>query len=289
MSLPDRFGGGDPRCHRSTNSYAALLANDYFAGNVDLRACSGAVMANVASIDGSPYIAQTSDEKDPPQINALSANTSFVTISIGGNDAGFANIFAYCLEYHDDCVSHFAGTIDLNSIETKLVSLYEQIKEDAPNATIVVVGYPQILPDAEAGDNYSCWDFLQTPIGNLGLDAASITWLRSLYDEGDKMIQAAAAEAGVNYANVEYAFNGHLSVLQSLRQTGSHGLSQRAMDHLEASPRRTIWFKLLIPTRSGTAWRSRSLPSSSGPVILVRHQLVLLTGHRERQRSARRF
>ena len=203
--------GGDPRCHRSTNSYAALLANDYFAGNVDLRACSGAVMANVASIDGSPYIAQYSDEKDPPQINALSANTSFVTISIGGNDAGFANIFAYCLEYHDDCVSHFAGTIDLNSIETKLVSLYEQIKEDAPNATIVVVGYPQILPDAEAGDNYSCWDFLQTPIGNLGLDAASITWLRSLYDEGDKMIQAAAAEAGVNYANVEYAFNGHLS------------------------------------------------------------------------------
>ena len=202
--------GGDPRCHRSTDSYANIIANEYFGGKVTLRACSGAVSQNVSDFGGAPAVLQYLDEK-PQQITSLDSNTSFVTISTGGNVSGFATIIKNCL-IDGNCDNDYQKGIDLDGEEPKLVALYQEIKADAPNATIVIVGYPQIMPDIEAGQSGACWrPGGHTLFGTLGMTDTEIEFVRRLYADGDTMIKAAAEKAGVNYANVENAFDGHLT------------------------------------------------------------------------------
>ena len=66
-------------CLRSTYAYASLTAaaKGY---SLNFRACSGAVVADVTST----------------QLSALGTGTRYVTISVGGNDAGFADVLTEC-------------------------------------------------------------------------------------------------------------------------------------------------------------------------------------------------
>ena len=66
-------------CQRSTLAYPSLLAAQRGYA-LDFRACSGATVADVTN----------------SQLGALNSGTSFVTISVGGNDAGFADVLTEC-------------------------------------------------------------------------------------------------------------------------------------------------------------------------------------------------
>src|SRR5690349_5073167 len=80
VALGDSYSSGtgtrtyfDSGCQRSVYAYPSLV--DTQRPNTDLvfAACSGATTANVLNT----------------QVNSLTANTNWVTITIGGNDAGF--------------------------------------------------------------------------------------------------------------------------------------------------------------------------------------------------------
>ena len=66
-------------CQRSTYAYPSLIAaaRGY---SLNFRACSGAKVADVTNT----------------QLSALTAATSYVSISVGGNDAGFADVLTEC-------------------------------------------------------------------------------------------------------------------------------------------------------------------------------------------------
>ncbi|HET8960899.1 GDSL-type esterase/lipase family protein, partial [Nocardioides sp.] len=66
-------------CQRSTSAYPSLIAaaRGY---SLNFRACSGARVADVTNT----------------QLSALTASTSYVSISVGGNDAGFADVLTEC-------------------------------------------------------------------------------------------------------------------------------------------------------------------------------------------------
>lgn len=124
------------RCLRSALAYASLIAaRRGYALN--LRACSGAVVADVRRA----------------QLGALRPATDRVTISVGGNDAGFADVlttcaapwwFGRCGRAIDDAQAFIRGTLP-----ARLRRVYRGIANRAPRAEVVVVGYPRLLGEED--------------------------------------------------------------------------------------------------------------------------------------------
>jgi lysophospholipase L1-like esterase len=85
------------------------------------------------------------------QLAALSADTDLVTISAGGNDAGFGTVAGACATQPTDvCQQVVAATsaTALPVLAANLDALYDSIQEKAPDATVVVTGYPHLFsPD----------------------------------------------------------------------------------------------------------------------------------------------
>src|ERR1700733_9675188 len=77
-------------CDRSTNAYPEQWADANTPASFVSVACSGATTADVLS----------------SQVPALSASTTLVSITIGGNDAGFSHVMETCvLESTSSCMN----------------------------------------------------------------------------------------------------------------------------------------------------------------------------------------
>src|SRR5918996_1581024 len=77
-------------CKRSTKAYPYLWAAAHSPSSFDFTACSGARTGDVLA----------------NQLTPLSAATALVSISVGGNDAGFADVMTTCVLQSDSaCVS----------------------------------------------------------------------------------------------------------------------------------------------------------------------------------------
>ena len=127
-------------CQRSTKAYSALLAKENGGPNGFIRsytfaACAGAVTQDV--IDR--------------QLAALSDETDFATLTIGGNDIKFADAMRECVKPNlllPDCQGHLKKSLDLlrNDPPTRLPETYNAILKAAPNLTeLVVIGYPRLF------------------------------------------------------------------------------------------------------------------------------------------------
>src|SRR5688500_13684864 len=119
-------------CQRSTKAYPSLIAAARGYA-LNFRACSGARVADVTNT----------------QLSALTTATTYVTISVGGNDAGFADVLTTCAQ--PGWMSNCNGAINTaqayinNTLPTQLSNLYAAIRARAPYAKVVVVGYPRIF------------------------------------------------------------------------------------------------------------------------------------------------
>ncbi|KRF19299.1 hydrolase [Nocardioides sp. Soil797] len=170
-------------CKRSTLAYPSLIAaaRGY---SLNFRACSGAKIPDVTNT----------------QLSALSSTTRYVTISIGGNDAGFADVLTECAM--PGWMSNCDGAIDgaqayiNNTLPGKLSSLYASIRSKAPSAKVVVVGYPRIF---------------------MGEDCYALTWfspaeearLNTTADLLNSRTSAQASAKGFSFANPTSRFIGH--------------------------------------------------------------------------------
>jgi hypothetical protein len=99
-------------------------------------ACSGARVADVQN----------------GQLGSLNASTTYVTVSAGGNDAGFTSVISACARpWPYTCWTEIntANNIIRNTLPGRLDSLYSAIRGRAPNARVVVVGYPRIFNGEE--------------------------------------------------------------------------------------------------------------------------------------------
>lgn len=135
--LPLDAGSG--ACGRSFVNYPHLVAAKL---HVDLHdvSCGGAVTANARD---------TSQDGQPPQIEAVTANTRLVTITIGGNDVGFVDNALRCGVLGDACATtanREAINADFRKLPHSLIGLIGAIRERAPHVTIVLVSYPRLVP-----------------------------------------------------------------------------------------------------------------------------------------------
>ena len=170
-------------CQRSTYAYPAIDARALGLA-LSFRACSGATVADVTNT----------------QLAALTADTSYVTISVGGNDAGFSSVLTTCalpswLSNCNKAVDAAQATIN-QTIPGRLSGLYSAIRTRAPRAKVIVVGYPRIFN---------------------GDDCNALTWfspseesrLNATADLLNERTASAAATAGFAFVNPTSAFTGH--------------------------------------------------------------------------------
>lgn len=139
VALGDSYSSGvgtrsylaDDGCYRSQYAYPYKAAAEIGA-SLDFRACSGA---------------RTYDVRDK-QLGSLSAATDFVTVSAGGNDAGFSSIITQCAKpWPYTCWGDIdkANTFISGTLPGRLDELYGLIRSKAPTATVIVVGYPLLF------------------------------------------------------------------------------------------------------------------------------------------------
>ena len=142
----------------------------------------------------------------PPQIDAVSADTDLITVGLGANDGGFVvtTVFGCLAMAPSDprgspCKDAFAKKIPrlLDRIRTRYVDVLEAIGHRAPNARILVVGYPRLLADSKGCPR------------RFPLAKGDVDYVREAFDRLIDTIEAAAAEAGVEYVDVAAASEGH--------------------------------------------------------------------------------
>jgi lysophospholipase L1-like esterase len=132
------------------------------------------------------------------QLHSLSRNTTLVTISIGGNDVGFAGAIRSCLlGGQDRCDSAIdeGETEAREQLPAKLDATYAEIASAAPNAKVVVVGYPRVN---ELGD-----------CGIPGFDDQKRRRINHGSDVLAGVLSERAAAAGFAFADARGAFDGH--------------------------------------------------------------------------------
>jgi lysophospholipase L1-like esterase len=174
--------GDSGSCKRSANAYAQLWANDHAPSEFAFVACSGAVTADVLA----------------NQVSAITPDTELVTISIGGNDAGFADVMTDCnLGSDDSCVSRNqeAQAFAQAELPGRLDGVYTEIANRAPDARVVVLGYPHIY--ALAGE---C---------SVGLSEVKRAAINSSADVLDDVVSAQAGSYGFDFVDGRTAFAGH--------------------------------------------------------------------------------
>ncbi|WP_104181549.1 SGNH/GDSL hydrolase family protein [Arthrobacter sp. B0490] len=168
-------------CQRSVYAYPSLVASA--RGYVlNLRACSGATIADVAAT----------------QLGALTPTTAYVSLSVGGNDAAFVDVLTECAKpaWMSDCTAAIdrAQAVITSRLPAGLSSLYRQIRTRAPQARVAVAGYPRIFNGEDC--NAATWF---SPAEEVRLNATA--------DLLNHTTATAAAAAGFTFRAP--AFTGH--------------------------------------------------------------------------------
>jgi len=123
-----------------------------------------------------------------------------VTISIGGNDIGFADVMTDCVLNSLPCTRLDAQVSQaLAALPARLDATYREIRRRAPKAALLVLGYPQLVVDPGASGAAPC----------AGLTADESGWVRQKGDELDRVIRTAAESAGARYLDASAVFAGH--------------------------------------------------------------------------------
>ncbi|TWP48162.1 SGNH/GDSL hydrolase family protein [Lentzea tibetensis] len=172
-------GGTKGPCRRSDNAYPALYAKGF--PSFTFAACTGATTADVVGT----------------QSNSLTPATTLVTVTAGGNDLGFVDVMTTCtLSGDKSCVKRVkrAETYIHAELPKALDATYAKIKQLAPNARLVVVGYPRLFePSTDCR----------------ALSPAKRTAVNAAADVLNDATAKAAANAGATYVDVRAKFSGH--------------------------------------------------------------------------------
>lgn len=168
-------------CKRSTKAYPYLWAAANSPSAFAFTACSGARTGDVLA----------------NQLTPLSASTALVSISVGGNDAGFADVMTTCVTQSDSsCVSRIntARAYVDSTLPGKLDGVYSAIRSKAPAARVVVLGYPR---------------FYKLGATCLGLSETKRKAINDASDHLNTAIAKRAANHGFAFGDVRTTFTGH--------------------------------------------------------------------------------
>ncbi|MBF9066478.1 SGNH/GDSL hydrolase family protein [Streptacidiphilus fuscans] len=170
-------------CAQSTAAYPYLYDQATAPASFDFAACAGATTSDVVST----------------QLGGLNSGTTLVSMTIGGNDVGLVDVAAACSAGTDSQCSAAVATAAeaaVTQLPGALDTLFTDVRNDAPNARVVVLGYPELFDTSAT----NC----------VLLDQNKRT---AIADGADVLNAAIAAEtsqhSGFVYQDVVHRFAGH--------------------------------------------------------------------------------
>jgi len=198
VAMGDSFSAGpfigtmrtDPTgCARSRDNYPAFLADWLDVASYTDVTCSAAVTADLydqmVTFDG---------KTTGPQLDAVSADTDLVTLGMGGNDFAIYDSLIKCQDGAPCAVE------DLKAAARKVAGRIElavtRIQEAAPDATVYVVGYPDILPT-------------EGTCRAVGVTADVLGPVAEIAGQLNASLRRGATAAGASYVDMEAVSEGH--------------------------------------------------------------------------------
>lgn len=208
VSLGDSYTAGvgllplvDPACNRSDQNYPNLLATRLHIPDLVDVSCSGASSKSLVETQKTPT------GSNDPQLDAVTKDTDLVTLGLGLNDAGLSYALLYlCLPYNGapsaGCTAYLAkpqSYIDalVRGIGATVKIDLDAIRKKAPDARVVLIGYPHFLPDTGTCP-------AQVPLPSAALDR-----IRTTLAEVNDVLESAARRARVDYVDTYHASVGH--------------------------------------------------------------------------------
>jgi lysophospholipase L1-like esterase len=187
-------------CLKSSNNYGRIAQRALDYAEYRDASCSGAETEDMTQAQ------DVSPGPNPPQFDALSADSRLVTLTIGGNDIGFSSIAEDCVSLlpfgspcRDQYVRNGVDEISRRIAETapKVDAVLRGIRSRSPQARILVVNYSAIFPHTGTG----CYPKMPVARGD-------VTWLRSKQVELNGMLARRAAANGAGVVDVYAASVG---------------------------------------------------------------------------------
>ncbi|SEG98191.1 GDSL-like Lipase/Acylhydrolase family protein [Nonomuraea solani] len=198
--VPNQIGP-DFGCLRSDRNYAHLTAQNIGASTLRDVTCSGADTTDM-------YQPQSTELGDvPPQLDALTPDTTLVTVQIGANDVGLTGFIEDCLNLlpppigdacNDDYIENGQDTwrLKTDALRPRLTTLVSDIRARAPQARIFVVGY------ATYARPNGCYP--RVPIIR-----ADANYIRATLLYFNQMLAEQAAGAGAGFIDLQTPSVGH--------------------------------------------------------------------------------
>ena len=196
--------------------------------HVSFLACSGARTINVLPQPGPPHPCKAHDSGPCPQsgesatqVDQIAALTSqlphykpnLVILSLGGNDAGFADLGQACVAPGDCSAEQNLFLGNLRLVQSDLLKTYRSIRAVLPDTPVAVVPYPQPLYDT-----HSC--------GSIALTVKERTFIRQFLTTLDQVIEWDAEQAHFYYlGQMENALAGQNLQLCDPRNQGGYGIN----------------------------------------------------------------
>jgi lysophospholipase L1-like esterase len=189
-------------CLRSTRAYPELVAAALGASLTDVACASAGVQDMTAA-------QQTNLGSNAPQFNALAPDDSLVLLTLGGDDLGFMNVLDKCMElsftdpWGSPCEAHYTqgGTDQLAAAvraeAPRMAAVLAGIAARAPQARIVVVGYPDLFPLSGG-----CWPAVPITDGD-------IAYLRGIELQLNAMLATDAEAANATFVDTFNPTIGH--------------------------------------------------------------------------------
>jgi lysophospholipase L1-like esterase len=185
-------GGGDyvdPKCLESLNGYPYLLNAEK---RIHLRtnvACTGA----------------STDEVESKQLSALNRGTRLVTLTVGAADLNLSGVLTACTAgTQEQCLTAIANAeSQLPTLAGNLVSLYTQVASRAPNALIVVTGYPYLF---DLDQPLDCDEPTTDIMVQINCATAA---LNATIQQAVTLAQTADPDINIIYVDVTDEFAGH--------------------------------------------------------------------------------
>ena len=204
-ALGDSYAAGQgagpylDNCFRSDNAYSELADALKTVKVVTNSACTGTKTQDIVET----------------QLGQLNRKTDLVTITAGGNNIGFGDIVGYCLTAVKDptnpaaaqacdlATANASALIGSGQLTRDVVAMIQSVRAAAPNAKIVVTGYPYLFDPLTSPPTDAMSLFIQhaTVLAN-GLDAS----IAAATDAADA---ASDDDPRVQYVDVRAAFTGH--------------------------------------------------------------------------------
>jgi len=242
VALGDSFAAGvgarsydadSADCYRSPKGYPALVAARSGLA-LTFAACSGAVTADVVE----------------QQASALSSSTRYVTLTVGGNDLGFASVLTTCAlpGWLGDCTAAVErGRRTLRTrLPARLDAVLATVAARSPRARVVVTGYPRLF----AGDDCNAATFFS---------GAEMARLNAATDELDALIDARTRAAGFRYVSPVPRFTGHAWCAD---EAWVNGLSHPALNSFHPNATgHAAYADLVGPALLGTARAAVAAPA----------------------------